>query len=309
MRQVRRWVGRLFGWAGWPTVVALATASAAISAIWFSGQSLQATQDQYKLSEQGQVTDRFTKATEQLGSDKLDVRLGGIYALERLARDSPVDHPTVVEVLSALVRTHTPAPTTCSRPSGTSPDLPADIHAAITVIGRRDITLDRNLADLSKSCLHSVNLTGEKLIHTDLSDANLSNANLHDADLTGALLFRTKLVGANLTYVNLTSASLTDVDLTDARLDSAKLAGAFLLGGNLGGASLFEANLAGADLSYANLTGAKLNVADLTRADLTSTNLTGANLAYTNLTGANLTDANLTGATLDEILYSGNTLW
>ena len=42
----------------------------------------------HELAERGQVTDRFTKAIEQLGSDKLDVRIGGIYALERIARDS-----------------------------------------------------------------------------------------------------------------------------------------------------------------------------------------------------------------------------
>ncbi len=41
-----------------------------------------------ELTEQGQVTERYTKAIEQLGSDKLDIRIGGIYALERIARDS-----------------------------------------------------------------------------------------------------------------------------------------------------------------------------------------------------------------------------
>jgi len=52
------------------------------------------------------VTDRYTKAIEQLGSDKRDVRIGGIYALERVARDSPRDHPTVIEVLAAFIREH-----------------------------------------------------------------------------------------------------------------------------------------------------------------------------------------------------------
>ncbi len=32
----------------------------------------------HELTEQGQVTDRYTKAIEQLGSEKLDVRVGGI---------------------------------------------------------------------------------------------------------------------------------------------------------------------------------------------------------------------------------------
>ena len=52
------------------------------------------------------MTDRYTKAIEQLGSDKLDVRIGGIYALERIARDSPRDHPTAMEVLAAFIRVH-----------------------------------------------------------------------------------------------------------------------------------------------------------------------------------------------------------
>jgi membrane protein implicated in regulation of membrane protease activity len=60
----------------------------------------------YRLTQQGQITERYAKAIEQLGSDKLDVRLGGIYGLERIATDSERDHPTVVEVLSAFVREH-----------------------------------------------------------------------------------------------------------------------------------------------------------------------------------------------------------
>jgi hypothetical protein len=62
----------------------------------------------YSLSREGQVTDRFTKAIEQLGSKELDIRIGGIYALGRIARDSAGDHPTVVQVLSTFVREHSP---------------------------------------------------------------------------------------------------------------------------------------------------------------------------------------------------------
>jgi hypothetical protein len=60
----------------------------------------------FHLSREGQVTDRYTKAVEQFGSDKLDVRIGGIYALERIARDSAKDHPAVMEVLTAFTREH-----------------------------------------------------------------------------------------------------------------------------------------------------------------------------------------------------------
>jgi hypothetical protein len=37
------------------------------------------------------VTDRYTKAIEQLGSDKLDVRIGGIYA----SNGSPATQPEI----------------------------------------------------------------------------------------------------------------------------------------------------------------------------------------------------------------------
>ena len=44
----------------------------------------------HELAEQGQVTDRYTKAIEQLGSDKLDVRGSGIYALQRVVLEAIV---------------------------------------------------------------------------------------------------------------------------------------------------------------------------------------------------------------------------
>jgi hypothetical protein len=86
-------------------------------------QAQQSTEDQLeqaresqaltqRLTEQGQITDRFTRAIDQLGKtddkgDKLfEIRLGGIYALERIARDSEVDHWPIMEVLSAYVRQH-----------------------------------------------------------------------------------------------------------------------------------------------------------------------------------------------------------
>ena len=56
----------------------------------------------FGLSRQGHITDRFTKAIEQLGKlngdhPSIEVRLGAIYALERIAIDSPRDHWTIME--------------------------------------------------------------------------------------------------------------------------------------------------------------------------------------------------------------------
>ena len=67
------------------------------------------------------MTDRYTKAIEQLGSGKLDIRLGGIYAPERIAHDSPRDHPTVLEVLAAFIREHSHEPWPPKEPGAKTP--------------------------------------------------------------------------------------------------------------------------------------------------------------------------------------------
>ncbi|MCC6312913.1 MAG: hypothetical protein IT337_02780, partial [Thermomicrobiales bacterium] len=51
-----------------------------------TSRSVGLTEESLQVSQEGQITDRFSKAVEQLGSDNLSVRLGGVYALERIAR-------------------------------------------------------------------------------------------------------------------------------------------------------------------------------------------------------------------------------
>jgi len=63
-----------------------------------------------KLAEAKQVTERFSKAVEMLSSGNIHTRLGGIYALERIAKDSDDDYWQVIEVLTAFVREESPWP-------------------------------------------------------------------------------------------------------------------------------------------------------------------------------------------------------
>jgi hypothetical protein len=150
---------------------------------------------QHELDRQGQITERFTRAIDQLGNQhrQLDVILGGIYALERIARDSPDDRPTIAEILTAYIRGHAPWPP--SRP-GESIDGPLDevpelvarapdIQAAITVLGRGGFTHDQ--------AVRRLDLHGTDLRKADLTDAHLENAWFWRAHLEGA-----KLYGAHL---------------------------------------------------------------------------------------------------------------
>jgi hypothetical protein len=50
------------------------------------------------------ITELYTKAADQLGSDKAPVRLAGLYALERVAQDNPGQRQTIINVLCAYLR-------------------------------------------------------------------------------------------------------------------------------------------------------------------------------------------------------------
>jgi pentapeptide repeat protein len=199
--------------------------------IEISQQELEATRDQ-------QVTERFTRAIDQLGATddkgekKLEIRLGGIYALERIALDSFAmenspgrDYSAVMEVLTAYVRENTtqaPEPSEGSsneasplhplrrwlrstvradegakQPAPPEPSGPtADIQAILDVLIRTQARVPEEL----------------RRTRLDLREANLHGANFFDANLREAILD-----GANLHGANLDGARVTDEQLADTR--------------------------------------------------------------------------------------------
>ena len=50
------------------------------------------------------ITELYTKAVDQLGSEKAAVRLGGLYSLERVAQSNPAHRQTIVNVICAYLR-------------------------------------------------------------------------------------------------------------------------------------------------------------------------------------------------------------
>jgi hypothetical protein len=61
-------------------------------------------QAQTDADRQRRITESFSKAVEQLASEKIEMRFGGIYTLERISLESPFDYFTVMETLAAFVR-------------------------------------------------------------------------------------------------------------------------------------------------------------------------------------------------------------
>jgi uncharacterized protein YjbI with pentapeptide repeats len=315
------WVYR----SAWPRLTAAeqvtATGQFRIALIQVAGAAgavvaLAYTARTYRLAHRGQLTERFSKALERLGSDEPYVRLGGVHALAHLLRDSADHHQDVVEVLVAFVRQRTPRAASRTGVTANGADtragvllvtsdqaLPAepapDVQAALTALGRRPRRRESwgmlNLRDLhlAGAVLEGANLTGAWLQGADLTGARLDLATLTDARLEGADLTGAELYSATLTLARLGGATLTDAEFRGATLTDAQLGGATLIDTRLGGATLTDADLYGA-----NLTGVRLDLATLTGAQLSNATLTDAWLYGADLTGAPLYGADLTGARL-----------
>jgi hypothetical protein len=202
---------------------------------------------QLKVAQQGQITERLNTAINHLSSDNDHVRLGGIYALERIANNPGSDWEAIAEILTAYVRHHAKweDPPRWPRRSVSMEELPGlrarkpDVQAAMTVLGRR------------------VALPGETeperlfLARVDLREVGLKKANLRWADLRGAHLEDAHLEGADLRGAQLEGAHLRGAHLEDARLEGADLRGAQLEGAHLRdieGTHPRDAHLEGTDL-------------------------------------------------------------
>ena len=180
----------------------------------------RATEKRVSIAHEGRLTERLTRAVTQLGDDNMAIRLGGIYGLERLAKDSDTDHGRVMDVLTAYVRENALRHAEDAPQAANTPNTPTtDMQAILTVIGRRKTPGNNR---------HNARL--------DLNHTRLVGADLKRADLTGA-----DLTGADLTGADLTGADLTDAKLLDANLLGANLLNANLLGANLSGSKYLRA--------------------------------------------------------------------
>jgi uncharacterized protein YjbI with pentapeptide repeats len=269
-----------------------------------------------EITRQGQITDRFTRAIDQLGQhgqDKLDVRLGGIYALERIARESAEDHGPIMEVLTAYLREHArvqparavrgplqPEEQARSTDADEPPRLPADVQAIATVLGRRPEERRRQEQrplDLREVDLRVADLTGAHLEMARLRDAHLDKANLIGVRMEGTDLRGAHLEKAAFRYAHLEGANLLGAHLEAADLRHANLKGADLVDAHLEGADLVDAHLEGADLADAHLEGANFRRAHLEQAILRGAHLEKAALFEAHLEGADLRNAHLVEGT------------
>lgn len=201
--------------------------------IFFTWRNLRQERDK-------QITERFTRAIDQLGAEdvhgneKLEVRIGAMYALEQIAKESGNLRTPVIEVLSAYVRMNSSTwPKTMMhqeeafRPWDALLHRLPDIQTALDVLKRAGDS-DR------------IDLTLTDLRHGDLSDSEFENAKFDEARLEGAILKparRGKLNFRKASFkgAHLEGAILRNVDLKDADFQRAHLHGTTLTHCNLEG--------------------------------------------------------------------------
>ena len=264
----------------------IAGAIALVFAVWRG----VVAQRQSETSQQGLLNERYQRGAEMLGSEVLSVRMGGIYALQRLAGEQAREyHCQIMGLLCSFARHPTRDDAIVLRSDG-KPEgndeqgghIREDVQAVMELLAWRSETvialeeesasvLDLRGADLrglhlwgAKLC--KANLDGARLQGSNLTDANLSQSSLEGADLSkseiimanlsGARMRRVVLIDTMLMDADLSRTSMWDTDLSGARLLSANVSDAMLLNTNLSRAHLMGIDLSGTDLLGVNLTGA-----------------------------------------------------
>ena len=197
---------------------------------------------QSETAQQGLRNERYQKGAEMLGSKVLAVRMGGIYALQRLAGEYPEQyHIQIMRLFCAFVRLPPqtgakPCPQMHEGDSQQRPGLRPDVQDAMKAValrGSAGIWLESREED------NTLYLRDAQLMGLQLRNANLSKAWLTKANLSRAVL----------PYADLSLARLRLADLSGAELRHSNLSNAVFWGADLSGAVLWNANLSGSDFS------------------------------------------------------------
>ena len=261
-------------------------------AIWRS----KVSERQAETAHRTLLNEQHQKGTEMLGSNVLAVRLGGIYALQRLASDhAPLYHLQIIDQFCAFLRNPSDTKSTVTYRFAPRAEDKMAVIDAIRSRGQEGILLE-------KAQGYRLNLE-----NTDLRGANLEGANLARAILTRALLAGVTGSDVNLTEANLDLANISSPGYVKTLMGNTGIVTS-LPGIRLCGASLFRTNFSHSHLPKAKFCGAKmqdaiLHDAVLPGADLSKCDLRDADLSETKLQGAiwreaELNDAILSGANL-----------
>ena len=282
----------------------------------------------------------FNDATAKLGDKSPSVRLGGIYALDRLARLNETYLASIVEILCAHLRE------TAQQDRDEEKDKKKDgeagekkyaeehkdkpsneIQSLLEVLSELNRFSEEKKKDGRSSPVH-LNLSGAYLVganletaclnRADLSRTNMREAYLLRAQLQEARLWRAQMQEADLAWAHMQKAVLNRAHMQGAVLNKAQMQGAYLYGAQMQGVNLEEVQMQGASLSGAQMRGVNLRMAQMQGARLDTAHMQGAALRATQMQevglygaqmqGADLWGAQMQGADLQEAQMQGAVL-
>lgn len=231
---------------------------------------------------------------------KLAARLGGIYMLEALAKESGNDQQRVIATLCAFVRANG-----VEIPFTSEQRQPPDVQAAFTVIGR----LKCEGVDLRGAKLSHIEGESLHFEHAMFERAHLEGARLSNAHFDKALMVSTYLDGANFGGASLNGADLHHSKLEETWFVEARLSGANLCGCVATNARFDRAFCENTHFDGSVLIGAVLKGSTLTNAAFPHSDLAGVNFNGCDIGTVNLIDSRLEGATLVDAVVTADRLY
>ena len=250
-----------------------------VFALWrtlVAGRQADAARGQVETAQQSLFNERYQRGAEMLGGQVLAVRLGGIYALERLAAQQPQQyHLPIMKLFCAFVR-NPPKDENLDKPLVIDGEemrllIREDTQAVLLAIGTRNSKQIRiEIEEKFSVDLHGANLAGGDMRQCNLDRADLTDANLTEADMSGKSSFaRARLIRANLARAKLDDACFQDANCRQARFSDVKARRTSFRRADLEGTIWDHSNLEDARLSCCILKGASLLQAKLARAHFT----------------------------------------
>ncbi len=256
----------------------------------------------------GYITDRYSKAVEQLGnSDSLHVRLGGIYALAHVGRDNARYRDTVLDVLCAFIRTH--------KPEGIGPDnewIEKVDAEAVKDVGEADAATEKGARRDDPPAPPDVRAALDVVVELNPETRRAKRRRSRLYRMVEAIPFRfrttlswvVKRVGqmghrVDAWLINRWSRRQVDRPFDDLYSRTLDLRGAYLVGIEKSRVFLGNAIFLGSRLERADFAGAHLDRASFWCADLEWAGFRGAHLEWAYFTGAHLGGAEFRGAHLE----------
>jgi uncharacterized protein YjbI with pentapeptide repeats len=270
------------------SLAALTAVTSAAVALPFTILKTIYNRRQTDVAEQSHITDQLNKAVENLGATRdihrqrlsddgkrkyfkdsfgntdfsqpvfetvtvpnLEVRIGGILALERIAKHNLSEHIQVMEILCAFIRENAREFVATTVPLGEDGEvLPGpyifprhDIASALSVIARRG-HVQRQLE-----------IGREPPYRLNFYQADFRGLEMQGRDFANAILDYAQFEGADLTDTTFERASLSTTNFSESILNRANFRGSYIQFNSFENAELEEANFDGAILGNVNFSG------------------------------------------------------